>query len=205
MRRTNSHMGSLRNLRKLSERKRSIHDRWEILGNICLVYIKGFLQVYIRYLNPELAGNSMRSETSYLHSTKKCISILYKVTLGDNEDLCEKKLASFSQTSKETIVLMNQKYSIKTNEKLKISLHMSVKYTYASLIIAISNDFSSYYLNKEIGELIDFDTLLFYFKSDDLDVTTEDHVLRAFIYWYDFQLKSSEVDEKVLTNQIRNL
>jgi hypothetical protein len=69
-------------------------------------------------------------------------------------------------------------------QKLKITLYMSLKHTYAALITSICNDFGSYYNNKDIGELLDFDTFLLLLKSDSLDVISEDHILEAVINWY---------------------
>ena len=76
---------------------------------------------------------------------KGYVSVLYKVMLEDSDELSERNIVSFSPYSRENVVLLNQKYENNPEGKLKISLHMSMKYTHAALLTAISNDFSSYY------------------------------------------------------------
>ena len=54
-----------------------------------------------------------------------------------------------------------------------------------------------------MGKLLNFDTLLLLIKSEDLDVISEDHVLQAFINWYEYQSKDPNVHDVMLNDQIR--
>ncbi|CAI2386928.1 unnamed protein product [Moneuplotes crassus] len=168
-------------------------------------YIKGSLQICIRHIEQEQTCDMLKSETSFLPSAKGYISFQYKVVINDDEANSKSNLISLSPYMKDNCVLFNQKYELKEQLKFKIHLHMSIKYTYAACVTAISSDFSTYYQNENFAELLDFQTLLLLFKSDDLDVVTEDHVFETFVQWYDFQTKKPNLDQDCLNDQIRQL
>jgi hypothetical protein len=50
----------------------------------------------------------------------------------------------------------------------------------------------------EIGDLLPFEILLLLFKSDDLDIISEDHLLQIFAVWYDASIRSDSEIEKLV-------
>jgi hypothetical protein len=85
---------------------------------------------------------------------------------------------------------------------MRFYIYITLKYTFSAILGSIRNDFGTYLSRERIGQVLPFEILTLMFKSDDLDVDTEDDLLKVFTTWYDFEIRSdSEVDQ--LINLIR--